>query len=94
MQWKPLLPWATINYKKRKNILHVIARLILSTTIYFICFERNKVFAGTFHPPKDINAEIIQSYDAPLKLWIVFLRFNQQVPSPVCARKTNKDEGL
>ncbi|KAJ6911800.1 hypothetical protein NC652_022166 [Populus alba x Populus x berolinensis] len=45
----------------RKNILHIIARLSLSTTIYYIWFERNnKIFTTTFHPPQHTSVEIIQ----------------------------------
>jgi hypothetical protein len=61
MQWNHLLQWATSNYRKRKNILHIIARLSLSTTVYYIWFERNnRIFTSTFHPPQHTSAEIIQ----------------------------------
>jgi hypothetical protein len=61
MQWNLLLQWAASNYRKMKNILHITARVSLSTAIYYILFERNnRIFTSTLHPPQDTNAEIIQ----------------------------------
>lgn len=61
MQWNLLLQWAASNYRKMKNILHIIAQLSLSTIIYYIWFERNnRIFTSTLHPPQHTSAEIIQ----------------------------------
>jgi hypothetical protein len=48
MQWNLLLQWATSNYRKRKNIHHIIARLSMFTIVYYIWFERNnRIFTAS-----------------------------------------------
>ena len=41
LHWKELLQWATSNYQKAHDITHVIPKLILSTTVYHLWYERN-----------------------------------------------------
>ncbi|XP_011008594.1 PREDICTED: uncharacterized protein LOC105113923 [Populus euphratica] len=46
--WKHLLQWAASYYKKKNDSDHMIARLLLSTTVYFLWHERNnRVFTNT-----------------------------------------------
>nr|TKR98075.1 hypothetical protein D5086_0000206760 [Populus alba] len=46
--WMHLLRWTASSYKQRNDSEHLIARLLLSTTVYFLWFERNnRVFTNT-----------------------------------------------
>ena len=46
--WMQLLQWTASYYKQRNDSEHLIARLLLSTTVYFLWFERNnRVFTNT-----------------------------------------------
>jgi hypothetical protein len=39
--WRNLLQWAASHYTKKNNMDHIIARLLLSATVYFLWHERN-----------------------------------------------------
>jgi hypothetical protein len=46
--WTQLLYWTASYYKQRNDSEHMIARILLSTAVYFLWFERNnRVFTNT-----------------------------------------------
>jgi hypothetical protein len=56
--WNHLLLWASTTYQK-KNITHMIARLLLSTMVYFIWQERNnRIFSNCYQPSQTTSEEI------------------------------------
>ena len=49
--WTQLLHWSAIHYNQRNNNDHMIARLLLSATVYYLWYERNnRVFVSTSQP--------------------------------------------
>ncbi|KAJ6889562.1 hypothetical protein NC652_030338 [Populus alba x Populus x berolinensis] len=51
INWDQLLHWTSTAYAKKKDITHLIARLVLSTTVYFLWHERNnRVFQNAYQP--------------------------------------------
>jgi len=59
--WDHLLQWSSNIYTKNNDITHLIARLLLSTTVYFIWHERNnRVFHNNFQPPSATVDAILQ----------------------------------
>lgn len=41
LSWLPLLQWAILHLRRKGDFRHLLSRLVLSTTIYFLWFERN-----------------------------------------------------
>jgi len=59
LSWQPLLQWASFQFRKRKDFMHILARLSLSATVYFIWYERNnRVFSQHFRSQQDVVEEI------------------------------------
>ncbi|KAJ6978454.1 hypothetical protein NC653_026761 [Populus alba x Populus x berolinensis] len=59
--WDQLLQWSSSAYTKKNDFTHLIARLLLSTTVYFIWHERNnRVFHNAFQPPSATVEAILQ----------------------------------
>ena len=59
--WDRLLQWASTVYMKKNDITHMIARLMLSTIVYFIWHERNnRVFHNAFQLPSATVDAILQ----------------------------------
>jgi hypothetical protein len=55
------LQWAAAHYNKKNAIDHLIARLLLSTTVYFLWYERNnRVFANNAQPYQLTTESIFQ----------------------------------
>ena len=59
--WMQFLQWAAAHYNKKNAIDHLIARLLLSTTVYFLWYERNnRVFANNAQPYQLTTESIFQ----------------------------------
>ncbi|KAJ6989544.1 hypothetical protein NC653_022191 [Populus alba x Populus x berolinensis] len=49
--WTQLLHWSATHYNQRNNTDHMIGRLLLSATVYYLWYERNnRVFISTSQP--------------------------------------------
>ncbi|KAJ6971338.1 hypothetical protein NC653_035571 [Populus alba x Populus x berolinensis] len=57
--WQPLLQWAAVHYNKKSNLDHMIARLLLSTTVYFLWHERNNRIFSNAAQQYQVTAERI-----------------------------------
>jgi len=59
--WKPLLQWAAVHYQKKTDLHQMIARLLLSSTVYFLWHERNnRIFSNTAQTYQVIAEGIFQ----------------------------------
>jgi hypothetical protein len=59
--WTQLLHWSATHYNQRNNSDHIIARLLLSTTVYYLWYERNnRVFVNTSQPHQTTVEAIYQ----------------------------------
>jgi hypothetical protein len=59
--WSNLLQWASATYSMKTNIQHTIARLLLSTTVYQLWYERNtRIFSNQFQTTTTIAEEVFQ----------------------------------
>nr|TKR98083.1 hypothetical protein D5086_0000206310 [Populus alba] len=60
LTWNGLLLWAGSTLRNNKEFSHIIARLVLSTSVYFIWFERNnRIFNKVFKTAKERMDEAI-----------------------------------
>ncbi|KAJ6343056.1 hypothetical protein OIU78_010884, partial [Salix suchowensis] len=58
--------WASLNLQGILDVKHIIAKLILSSTVYFVWYERNnRIFKHQFTPGEQIQKDIIS-----LGLWL------------------------
>ncbi|KAJ7009375.1 hypothetical protein NC653_000139 [Populus alba x Populus x berolinensis] len=61
MPWQHLLQWAAATLKSPKIFVHNLAKSILSTTVYFIWYERNnRIFNNVNRTVQELGAEIFQ----------------------------------
>jgi hypothetical protein len=59
--WTQFLHWAATYYNKKNDIDHMIARLMLSITVYFLWYERNnRVFTNNAQPYQTTTEFIFQ----------------------------------
>ncbi|KAJ8748130.1 hypothetical protein K2173_012596 [Erythroxylum novogranatense] len=57
--WVPLLQWACTHLHRRKDYRHLISRLVLSATVYFLWYERNnRIFSRRHRSTRDIIGDI------------------------------------
>ena len=78
--WQHLIRWASSTYQKKNTITHLIPRLLLSSTVYFIWHERNnRVFNNTFQSPPSIAEAIFQH----VRLHITTMEHKDSIPSAV-----------
>ena len=79
--WKDLLLWAVATYQSKKNIQHMIARLLLSTTVYFLWHERNsRVFSNIYQPAQTTSEEIFQL----IRTHVTNMEHKYTIPVSVC----------
>ncbi|KAJ6917686.1 hypothetical protein NC652_019881 [Populus alba x Populus x berolinensis] len=61
LPWQNLLSWTTANYCKNTDIQHLIARLVLSTTVYYIWYERNnRIFKQIYRTSQELRDEAFE----------------------------------
>ncbi|KAB5521999.1 hypothetical protein DKX38_026318 [Salix brachista] len=61
LSWINLIHWASGAWAKRKDFQHLTARLILSSTVYFLWYERNRrIFTSLHRPSREIAEDIYQ----------------------------------
>jgi len=67
-------------YQKKNDITHLIPRLLLSSTVYFVWHERNNcVFNNTFQSPQSIAEAIFQH----VRLHIITMEHKDRIPIAV-----------
>jgi hypothetical protein len=82
LSWQNLLSWAAANCCKKTDIQHLIARLLLSTTVYLLWFERNtRVFNHQFQAAPTIAEEVFQL----VRTYLASMEFNSRIPEYICA---------
>ena len=60
MGWENLLNWAGGKYSHRKGFNNYLARITLSTTVYFLWAERNhRIFQNHHQPPGVLSQEVL-----------------------------------
>ncbi|KAJ6925333.1 hypothetical protein NC651_009871 [Populus alba x Populus x berolinensis] len=56
--WQRLLQWAASIFKKPKDFTHILSRMVLSTAVYYIWYERNnRIFKNAYRSPQELKAE-------------------------------------
>jgi hypothetical protein len=61
LTWNGLLLWAGSTLRNNKEFSHIIARLVLSTSVYFIWFERNnRIFNKVFKTAQERMDEAVE----------------------------------
>ncbi|KAJ6983827.1 hypothetical protein NC653_026594 [Populus alba x Populus x berolinensis] len=56
--WQRLLQWAASIFRKPKDFTHILSRMVLSTTVYYIWYERNnRIFKNAYRSPQELRAE-------------------------------------
>jgi len=79
--WQNLLQWAAAHYCNKTNIQHIIARLLLSTTVYQLWYERNnRVFNNKFQSASNLAEEVLQQ----VRLQIASMEFSSHIPPNIC----------
>jgi hypothetical protein len=62
MSWHGLLLWAATSLRDNKVFSHLLARQILSSTVYFVWYERNnRIFNQASKTPQVLSGEIIET---------------------------------
>ena len=81
LPWQNLLSWTTSNYYKKTDIQHFIARLVLSTTVYLLWYERNtRIFSHQFKAAPTISKEVYQL----IRTYLATMEFNSNIPAHIC----------
>nr|TKS12517.1 hypothetical protein D5086_0000062540 [Populus alba] len=81
MSWKNLLQWASTIYIKKSDVQHTIARLLLSTTVYQLWYERNnRVFNNQHQNTQNIAEAVFQQ----VRMHITAMEFSSIIPASIC----------
>lgn len=76
-----LLIWAVNTYRKGKDIMHTIPRLMLSTTVYFLWHERNsRIFSQQFQSHHSTSRDILEL----IRTHIINMEHKCPIPDSVC----------
>ncbi|XP_061959709.1 uncharacterized protein LOC133680749 [Populus nigra] len=79
--WHNLLQWASATYSNKTDVTHIIARLLLSTAVYQLWYERNnRIFSIQFQTAPTIAETIFQL----VRLHITFMEFKSIIPTSIC----------
>ncbi|KAJ6894121.1 hypothetical protein NC652_028020 [Populus alba x Populus x berolinensis] len=79
--WQDLLQWASTHYRQHNNIKHMIARLLLSTTVYLLWHQRNnRVFSSQHRTEQAIVDEIYQL----IRTHLTHMANEDSMPDSVC----------
>jgi hypothetical protein len=79
--WQDLLQWASTHYRQQNDITHMIARLLLSTTVYFLWHERNnRGFSNQHRTGQTIVEEIYQL----IRTHLTHMEHADRIPDFVC----------
>jgi len=81
LPWNQLLIWAANTYRKGKDIMHTIPRLMLSTTVYFLWHERNRrIFSQQFQSHHSTSRDILEL----IRTHIINMEHKRPIPDSVC----------
>ncbi|KAJ6941863.1 hypothetical protein NC652_007817 [Populus alba x Populus x berolinensis] len=62
--WQRLLQWAASIFKKPKEFTHILFRMVLSTAVYYIWYERNnRFFNNAYRSPHELMTEAYEIAD-------------------------------
>ena len=79
--WQNLLQWASATYNKKTNVKHIIARLLLSTTVYQLWYEcNNQVFSNQFQTAPTIAETVFQL----VRMHITSMEFSSITQTNIC----------
>jgi len=79
--WQQLLQWASVHCQQRNNIISMIARLLLSTSVYILWHERNnRIFSNSYKTAQAIVEEIFQL----LRTHITNMEHTCRIPDFIC----------
>jgi len=81
--WQNLLQWAAANYCKKTHIQHIIARLLLSATVYILWYERNnRVFSNQIQAAPTLVEAIFQQ----VRTQIASMEYGNNIPPSISDR--------
>jgi hypothetical protein len=79
--WQQLLQWVSVHCQQRNNIISMIARLLLSTSVYILWHERNnRIFSNSYKTAQAIVEEIFQL----LRTHITNMEHTCRIPDFIC----------
>ncbi|KAJ6980751.1 hypothetical protein NC653_024183 [Populus alba x Populus x berolinensis] len=79
--WSDLLQWGAVNYNKKNDVQHLIACLLLTTTVYHLWQERNKrVFSNQYQSASTLAEEVFQQ----VRLQLTTMKFSGRIPQKIC----------
>ncbi|KAJ6974535.1 hypothetical protein NC653_030590 [Populus alba x Populus x berolinensis] len=79
--WQQLLQWAAMNCQQKNNISNLIARLLLSASVYILWNERNnRIFSNRYKTTQAIVEEIFQL----LRTHITNMEHACRIPESIC----------
>ncbi|KAJ6940685.1 hypothetical protein NC651_006728 [Populus alba x Populus x berolinensis] len=62
--WQRLLQWAASSFRKPKEFTHILSRMVLSTTVYYIWYERNnRFFNNAYRSSHELMTEAYEIAD-------------------------------
>ncbi|KAJ7009371.1 hypothetical protein NC653_000135 [Populus alba x Populus x berolinensis] len=62
--WQRLLQWAASIFRKPKEFTHILSRMVLSTAVYYIWYERNnRFFNNAYRSPHELMTEAYEIAD-------------------------------
>jgi mannosylglycoprotein endo-beta-mannosidase len=78
--WPNLLQWGAIQYCRKDDIQHLIARFLLSATVYILWHERNKrIFNNQHQSAPSIAEEVFQQ----VRTQVTTLEFSGNIPTAI-----------
>jgi hypothetical protein len=78
--WPNLLQWGAIQYCRKDDIQHLIARFLLSATVYILWHERNKrVFNNQHQSAPSIAEKVFQQ----VRTQVTTLEFSGNIPTAI-----------
>ena len=79
--WQNLLQWASVTHGNKTGVKHLIARLLLSATVYQLWYERNnRIFSNQFQAATTIAETVFQE----VRLHITSMEFSTIIPTSIC----------
>ena len=81
IRWNALLQWASNQFRSKKNVINLLSRHMLSSTVYFIWTERNnRIFQRHYKPPAMLSREVLS------QVRLLLMNFHGDIPSSMCMR--------
>lgn len=79
--WPNILQWGSANYYRKDDITHLIARFLLSATVYLLWFEHNKrIFNNQYLTATNIAEEVFQQ----VRTQLTTMQFSGAIPTAIC----------